>query len=162
MKITHTEKGDMILSNKSWFWFVLLMCLLLVNFIVGGYVMMTKPISSWEANIYIQLPFLAVLGFLLGRAFTRKSEFHFDAESKTINYFVQSLWSESKGTIYISDIREIAVQEGGSTDSGDPLERIVIVCEDQKIPMSVTYTNAIDFGKIKNEINLWLSKNAVA
>ncbi len=162
MKITHTEKGDLIISNRSWFWFVLLICLLLGNFIVGGYVMMTKPISSWGANIYIQLPFLAVLGFFLGRTFTRKSEFHFDSENMTINYFVQSLWSENKGTIHISDIREIAIQEGGSTDSDGPLERIVIVCEEKKIPMSVTYTNAIDFDRIKNEINLWLSKNAVS
>ena len=102
-----------------------------------------------------------MLGFFLGRTFTRKSEFHFDSENKTINYFVQSLWSENKGTVRISDIREIAIQEGGSADNGGSLERIVIVCEEQKIPMSVTYTNAIDFERIKNEINLWLSKNAI-
>ncbi len=156
MKIDHIENGDMVVSHKSWFWLVVLLNLLLVNFAAGGYVMATNPISSWWPNIYIQLPILAVLGFLLGRAFTRKSEFYFDRKTNTVNYVVQSFWAEEAGAVSISDIVEVITQEGGTNDSGSPLERLAIVCKRKKIPMSLTYTNTVDFDSIKNEIDKWL------
>jgi len=162
MKVKHTENGDLILSHKSWFWFVLLIGLLLVNFIGGGYAMATNPISSWGPNIYIQLPLLAVLGFILGRAFTRKSEFNFDSKNGTLSYFMQSMWSEEKGVIDTSDILEIIIQEGGTSDSGAPMERLAINCQNKTIPMSVTYTNAMNFEFIKKEIDEWLRINGSA
>jgi len=124
--------------------------------------MATKPMSSWGPNIYIQLPLLAILGFLLWRAFTRKSEFYFDGENKTVSYFVQSLWAEDKGVVNISDVIEIVIQGGGAGDSGAPLQRLALVCRHKEIPMSPTYTNVIDFEYIKQEIESWLQKNTAS
>ena len=162
MKIKHTINGDMILSNRSWGWFVLLVLLLLANIIAGGHAMATTRISSWGPNIYIQLPLLAILGFFLGRAFTRKSEFYFDSKNKTVHYLVQSLWSEDKGIIQISNINGVVIQQRGTSDSGDPLKRLVINCKNKEIPFSVTYTNVNNFEKDKKVIDEWLKINNVA
>ncbi|GLS25141.1 hypothetical protein [Marinibactrum halimedae] len=159
MRVKHIKNGDLSLSNKSWFFLCLLICLLLVNFIAGGHYMLTHPVSSWGPGIYIQLPLLAVLGFFLGRAFTRKSEFYFDHKNKTVSYSVQSMWNEDKGVLDIAQILEVIIQEGGTTDGGDSLERLAIRCRNKTIPMSATYTNTMNFKSIKEEIDEWLHEN---
>ncbi len=162
MKLRHTVTGDLIVSHNPKLWLIVSLCLLLLNFITGGYRMATSPIHDWGAEIYIQLPLLLLVGVPLVYAFTRKSSFHFDSRTKEINYALQSFWSEEKGAIPITKNIEIVIQEGGSADASIHSKRLALVCEDKQLPMCLTYTNSIDFENVKKEIDEWLQKNSIA
>jgi len=159
MKIIKNDKSELIITHNAVIWLSLVMLLVGVNVAASFYKIITTSFSQLGANVFVGLPLLILLGGMLVYSFTRKARFEFNAEKGVLDYFYQSFSKTHEGIIDLNSIEEIIIQSTDSNNDSETAFRLAVRTKTETIPLSLTYTNVLNYEEFKATIDKWLTDN---
>lgn len=154
MKFEHLENGSLIVSKgPHLFWIIL-------GF--AAFLVISKDAFIWafERKMAIGLfgpgSLVVVLAIVLFfRLWSLRSRFKFDSIDKCVHFHIQHPFSSKDGIIPISTVKKVALEV-----DNDGSKRLIMICDDQVIPMSSIVESQGNHQLVCDEVNSWLDRNS--
>ena len=155
MKTKLANNGDLIISTGiNALWVVLGIAIFLYLGKSAFLFVFTAENVQGGRTLAIVLIMLTVLFFY--RVFSLSSLFKFCRSEYQLEYQVEHIFSNDKGTVPLNFI-DLAMVERGDDGAG----RVLIVCHDRKIPLTTTVQSSSALQDVANKINQWLGDNKI-
>ena len=155
MRTQHTENGGLIVTQGSKHTYVILGIL--------AFLLLSKDAFLWvfsaehnQGKQFLAITVIVLTILFFYRVWSLNSEFTFNSIEKNLSYYIQYPFFNKKGVIPLIQIEKAVID----TDN-DGGTRVVIVCSNEKIPMSARVLPVEEFGSICNDINRWLKDNKI-
>ena len=159
MNIIKNNNAELLITHNAVMWLSFTIIFIGVNVAAGFYKIITTSYSQLGGNVLIGLPLTIILGSVIAYSFTRKARFEFNAKKGVLEYCYQSFSKTTDGMIDLNSIEEIIIQSSGHKNDSETSFRLAVKTKDEIIPLSLTYTNVLDYEKLKATIDNWLIDN---